>query len=205
MAKIEIHDISELIKIGYPPKMIKKILDEVLILSLQVKDDYPDYKEWFQKKQIPGIYDNTRNIIIAHINERIVGFASLKKTATEKKICTFYVEKSFRKNKIGTILVEKSIAYLEEEKPLITIPMDKLHEFIKISNKYNWEISDIKENLYRTTTPEVIVNGELKGTVSEIEIPKKLSKVYRIYKISCLRKKLKNLSFHTVKKKIETL
>ena len=31
----------------------------------------------------------------------------------------------------------KIVNYLEEEKPLITIPMDKLNEFIKISNKYN--------------------------------------------------------------------
>lgn len=191
MSKIEIHNIQELIKQGYPHEVIKSLLNQVLELSLLVKQDYPDYKNWYTNTQIPGIYDNTRNIIIAHINDRIVGFVSLKKTSAEKKICTFYVEKNFRKNKIGTILVEKAIEYLEESQPLITIPMDKLNDFIKISNRYNWQVTDIKENLYRATTPEVIVNGRKEIEVQKIEIPKQISKVYRIYKIEVLKNFLK--------------
>ncbi len=182
MNKIQIEDLNELIKKGYPKEYIDKLLNTILILSLQVKEDYPDYKTWYQEKQVPGIYDGTRNIIIAHYNERVLGFASLKKTNSEKKICTFYVEKSFRKNQIGTMLMEKAVTYLEEERPLITIPLNKLNDFIKLANKYNWKITDIKENLYRTTTPEVIVNGSL----AEIEEIKKtqpsFSKVYRLYK-----------------------
>ena len=184
MSKIEIHNLEELILQKYPQETIKKLLNDVLILSLLVKDDYPDYKEWYLEKQVPGLYDGTRNIIIAHINDRIVGFISLKKTKEEKKICTFYVEKTFRKNKIGTILVEKAIEYLETEKPLITIPMDKLNQFIKIANKYNWEISDIKENLYRTTTPEVIVNGTIEEKNGILISSKSIEKTYKIYKIT---------------------
>ena len=121
----------------------------VLCGSMKVKDDYPDYRTWYQTIQIPGIYNGTRNIIIAHIKERIVGFISLKKTSEEKKICTFYVEKNFRRNKIGMLLAAKAVEYLEEDKPLITIPLDKLNEFAHIAAKYDWQISDIKENLYR--------------------------------------------------------
>ena len=117
MAKIEIHNLNELIQQNYPQEIVEKIIQEVLMLSMLVKNDYPDYKEWYTKVQVPGLYTNERNIIIAHINERIVGFVSLKKTKTEKKICTFYVEKSFRRNKIGTILVEKAIEFLEESRP----------------------------------------------------------------------------------------
>ena len=167
---IQIKDIREMIKEGYPKETIENLLQQVLIFSLQVKKDYPDYKTWFLTKQIPGIFDSTRNLIIAHIKDRLVGFVSLKKTDTEKKICTFYVEKSFRKNKIGTILVEKAIAYLEEEKPLITIPMDKLGDFIKIGNHYGWKISDIKQGLYREDIPEVIVNDELRQTEKYLPI-----------------------------------
>ena len=190
MNKIEIHDIQELLKQGYSVEYINKILNKILILSIQVKDDYPDYRQWFQTVQIPGIYDGTRNIIVAHINDKIVGFVSLKKT-DEKKICTFYVEKNYRKNKIGALLAEKAINYLEEEKPLITIPMDKLHEFIKIASKYNWEVTEIKENLYRTTTPEVIVNGSISTTQTILQDNEKtLKKVYRIYKMITLKKKI---------------
>ena len=74
MNKIEIHDIQELLKQGYSVEYINKILNKILILSIQVNDDYPDYRQWFQTVQIPGIYDETRNIIVAHINDKIVGF-----------------------------------------------------------------------------------------------------------------------------------
>ena len=187
MNKIEIHDIQELLKEGYSAEYISNILTNILILSMKVKDDYPDYKQWFQTIQIPGIYDGTRNIIVAHINNKIVGFVSLKKT-TEKKICTFYVEKNYRKNKIGSLLAEKAISYLEEEKPLITIPMDKLQEFIKIASKYNWEVTEIKENLYRTSTPEVIVNGSIQEKNYILpQNDKTLRKTYKIYKITTLK------------------
>ena len=147
MSKIEIHNLQELIQQNYPQETVEKMLQQILVLSMQVKQDYPDYRNWFLNTQVPGLYDNTRNIIIAHIKERIVGFVSLKKTEEEKKICTFYVEKGFRQNKIGTILVEKAIEYLEEDKPLITIPLSKLHEFIRIGERLGWQITDIKEKI----------------------------------------------------------
>ena len=193
MSKIEIHNIDELIKENYPIEIIQKLLQDVLVLSMQVKNDYPDYKNWYQTIQVPGIYDGTRNIIIAHIGERIVGFVSLKKTPEEKKICTFYVEKTFRRNQIGSLLATKAVEYLEEDKPLITIPMDKLHEFTKIAEKYGWEISDIKENLYRTTTPEVIVNGSIHDLSTNKAPEKNLKKVYRIYKITKIKNYITDL------------
>lgn len=201
MPKIEIHNLEELIKQNYPTEYVEKLIYQVLILSMQVKTEYPEYKSWFLTTQVPGIYDGTRNIIIAHIKDRIVGFVSLKKTKEEKKICTFYVEKNFRKNKIGTILVEKAIEYLETEKPLITMPLSKLNEFTRIGEKYNWEISDIKENMYRLNNPEVIVNGELEEKAKIIVPSKSLKKTWRIYKI-CNQK---NLWKNTVKNVIKQM
>ena len=193
MAKIEIHNLNELIQQNYPQEIFEKMIQEVLALSMIVKNDYPDYKAWYTKVQVPGLYTNERNIIIAHINDKIVGFVSLKKTPTEKKICTFYVEKNYRRNQIGTILVEKAIEFLEEARPLITIPMDKLNEFIRIANKYNWEITDIKENLYRTNTPEVIVNGIITDTNQSLTQEKSLQKVYKIYKIERIKQVIKTI------------
>lgn len=195
MSKIEIHDIKALIDENCPPEMIKNLLDQVLKISIIVKKDYPDYKNWYLNTQIPGLYDNKRNIIIAHIKNRIVGFVSLKKTKEEKKICTFYVEKSFRKNQIGTILVKKANEYLETDKPLITIPLNKLNEFTRIGEKYNWEISDIKENLYRLNNPEVIVNGNLEVPEEKEMIEKSLKKTWRIYKISRYKQKFNYMNY----------
>jgi predicted methyltransferase len=103
------------------------------------------------------------------------------------------VEKKFRKHQIGTLLATKAVEYLEEDKPLITIPMDKLHEFTRIGEKYNWVITDIKENLYRTTTPEVIVNGKTPELSTGKTNEKSLTKVNRIYKIKKLKASIKDL------------
>lgn len=135
MPKIEIHNLEELIKQNYPTEIVENLIYQVLILSMQVKTEYPEYKNWFLTTQVLGIYDGTRNIIIAHIKDRIVGFVLLKKIVDEKKICTFYVE------------------------------------------KYNWKISDIKENLYRLNNPEVIVNGELEDKAKIIIPSKSLKKM----------------------------
>ena len=102
------------------------------------------------------------------------------------------MEKRFRKNQIGSRLVEKSIEFLETEQPLITIPMDKLNEFVRIGNKYNWKVTDIIENLYRINNPEVIVNGELIETnLSTETVNKTLSKVYRDYKFITMKESIK--------------
>jgi hypothetical protein len=161
MNKIEIDDLNSLIKKGYPAEYIKKIIDDVLNISIMIRGEYPDYKGWFLDKQVPGIYDGSRNIIVAHINDRVVGFANLKKDETEKKICTLYIAPSFRKNKIGDILVEQAMSWLECENPLITIPTSKLGGYIRIAHKYNWIVTDIKDGLYRINDPEVILNGAL--------------------------------------------
>ena len=47
------------------------MLQQILVLSMQVKQDYPDYRNWFLNTQVPGLYDNTRNIIIAHIKKEL--------------------------------------------------------------------------------------------------------------------------------------
>lgn len=86
---IRITNIRQLIKDNYPQEMVEKMINEVFRLSLQVEGDYPDYPQWFRTVQVPGIFDDTRNIIITHDKSQILGFVSLKKTATEKRFAHF--------------------------------------------------------------------------------------------------------------------
>ena len=192
MSKIEIHDLNELIKQQYPISYIKKIINDTLLLSLLVKTDYPDYKEWFLTKQVPGIYDGSRNIIVAHIEDKIIGFVSLKKDIQEKKICTFYIANNFRRNKIGYLLTHRAIEWLECEKPLITIPSDKLGPYIKIAKKYDWILTDIEDGLYRNNNPEVIVNGFVNTPESE-EVNQKRKSLTNIWFFYNYNKLINNL------------
>lgn len=202
MAKIEIDSLNDLINKKYSVEYINKIIDDVLYLSMLVKHDYPNYREWFITKQVPGLYDGSRNIIVAHMNSQIVGFISLKKDATEKKICTFYIAKTFRKNKVGSILALKAIEWLECDKPLITIPTDKLGDFIRIAKRYDWTVTDIKDGLYRINNPEIILNGFVNDvnvdTISSKVKTKSISHIWYFY----LYNKLINSLLFMIKKNI---
>ena len=68
--------------------------------------------------------------------------------------------------------------------------MNKLNEFIKIGNYYNWEITDIKENLYRTSTPEVIVNGTIEEKNGILLPSTSIEKVYKLYLITRIKQSI---------------
>ena len=71
--------------------------------------------------------------------------------------------------------------------------MNKLNEFIKIGNYYNWQITDIKENLYRTTTPEVIVNGTLEEKNGILLQSTSIEKVYKLYRIERIKQTISTI------------
>lgn len=160
MTKIKYFSLKELIKNGLSNEELEKISLEVLKITLPIKDDYPDYKDWFLNKQVKGIGVD-RDIIIATYNNEIVGVSSIKGDIEEKKICTLYIKECFRKNRIGLNLVKISCEELETSKPLITISSNKLDEYKKIISKYNWECDESIPNLYRNDTDEYVFNGSL--------------------------------------------
>jgi len=135
-----------------------KIIDEILKITLPIKDDYPDYKNWFLNTHIPGI-GLDRDIIFTVYKNDIVGIANVK--ISEKKICTLYIKPGFRSNKIGTELVKYCMDYLDTSKPLITISSNKIHLFNKIIKKNNWEYSESLSNYYTSGSDEYVFNGSL--------------------------------------------
>lgn len=92
--KVKYYSLKELINKNTPIEIIDKIIMEILKVTLPVKEDYPEYKNWFLNKQVKGI-SLDRDIIFAVYNNEIVGVSSIKGDSIEKKICTLYVKKMF--------------------------------------------------------------------------------------------------------------
>ena len=172
---IKYYSLKELIKKGLSTEEIDKIVFDILEVTLKVKDDYPGYKEWFLNKQVKGIGID-RDIIFAVYNDEIVGVSSIKYDDSEKKICTLYIKKCFRKNQIGSRLVKISCEELETLKPLITISSNKLPEYRRIISKYNWECDESIAGLYSKDTDEYVFNGSL--YVRKNSLDKSLVKKY---------------------------
>ena len=70
---IKYYSLSKLILDGIN---IEPIIDQILYITISAKTTYPEYTEWFLQKHIPGIYEGTRDTIIAVHNEKIVGVST---------------------------------------------------------------------------------------------------------------------------------
>ena len=157
---VRYYSLKDLINKNTPIDILDKIIMEILKVTLPVKEDYPEYKDWFLNKQVKGI-NIDRDIIFAVYNNEIVGVSSIKGDSNEKKICTLYVKKCFRKNSIGTNLVNLSCEELETDKPLITISSNKLYDYRKIILERDWECNEVIDDLYKLNSDEYVFNGSL--------------------------------------------
>jgi len=160
MSKIKYYSLKKLINDGISPEEIDKIVMNILKVTLPIKDDYPEYKDWFLNKQVKGI-NTDRDIIFAVYNEEIVGVSNIKGDILEKKICTLYIKECFRKNSIGSNLIKLSCEELETDKPLITISSNKIYDYRKIIIKNQWELSEELNNFYKTNSDEYVFNGSM--------------------------------------------
>ena len=135
---------------------------EIYNITNFINKDYPQYKEWFFKTQLPQIKTNERNILFIRnpINyNEIIAMTCLKKNKEEQKICTLYVSKKFRALGIGSTIIEESIKWLGTTTPLITFPEHKQDMFKNFIKKYNWQLTKTIENLYNNNSNELCYNG----------------------------------------------
>ena len=132
-----------------PKSEFKKLLKRIYKITDFIREDYPDYKDWFFKKQLDGVLNGERNILFVRNSlksNEIIAVASLQKSNNEKKICTLYVKDKYRKKGIGGRLIEESMEWLETNNPMITFPAYKLIMFNTLIQKYNWHLTEVKPN-----------------------------------------------------------
>ena len=158
------------------------LLDEEEFLNLAIQiykvtnfmcKDYPNYKNWYFEKQLSSIKDDERNIFFIRNpknKNEIIAVSSLKRNNEEKKICTLYVIKEFRGLGIGSKLIEKSLKWLNTKNPVFTFPDYKLEIFKPIIEKYNWELTEVIDNLYNEGIKELCFNGKTLNTIKKYNI-----------------------------------
>lgn len=169
--------VLELIRDHYPQEIIDHLIADVLEMTLAAKKDYPEFATWFMEKHVPGLYNGTRDIVLAISKNEIIGIANLKNDG-EKKICTLYIKPLRRRKKEGLLLVERSFDFLGTETPLITMPISKVKDFFPIIKKYGWSLDDKIEDCYKDNTTELIFNQSLEPLSIHDSLPDTLEKIY---------------------------
>lgn len=135
----------------------------IYMITTSLRNDYPNYSEWFFNKQLPEtINSEKRNILFVRNSENmVISMACLKKDGIEQKICTLYVSAKYRGLGIGEAVVEEAIKWLGTTKPFITFADSKLEMFKPIINKYGWNLIQIVPNFYKDGVQELCFNGTL--------------------------------------------
>lgn len=138
---------------------ILNICNEIYLLCNDIKKDYPGFAIWLYKLQLEeSINSDKRDILFVRCDNKIIAFVLLKKYKEEKKICSIYVDPNYRRQKIGTKLLNASFDYLVTTKPLITIRDYKIDYFKSIIKKYDWQLTDELNNYYGKDTKEYCYN-----------------------------------------------
>lgn len=136
---------------------------------------YPGIFDWFSQIFIPGLKNGSRDILVYTVNNDSAGVALLKNQIEEKKICTFFVKNQYRNNGIGKSLFGKCLKILGTNKPMITVPGERLYQFSNIFKYYDLKLEQVVENYYRNLSTEYVFNGNLAtktGSNYESSIPR---------------------------------
>lgn len=140
-------------------KNFSKATNEIYLLTDYNHKQYQEYLKWYYTKNIPRVLNGTGDIIFYLDGLTVAGLAILKKDLEESKICTLMINEEYRKKGYSKELLENSFDYLGTDKPLITIPANRIEEFKSIITTYDWKES-IRTDKY--LSEEIIFNAPKK-------------------------------------------
>ena len=135
------------------------LANKIYMITVFMKNDYPNHKKWFFTRQLPEtLYSDRRNILFVKDKDEIVGVANLLKDENEKKICTLYVKSEYRRQGIGSMLVEESIKWLNTKYPIISFTKKSYNICKPFIDKYNWKLTRIIKGFYKEGVEELFFN-----------------------------------------------
>jgi len=150
------------------PDSIRKFIIQYMLKEINdlIENDiimvYPNFKVWLETKVKPDLLANTgsRDLILILENNtgKLAGFAIVKDTEEEKKICTFRVHEKYRRSGCGKWLMEECLCRLKTTSPVITVSSKYIGQFEKIFDKFKFVQTNMIENMYVNGMNEYIYN-----------------------------------------------
>ena len=116
-----------------------------------IRTYYPGFDIWFDRTVLPSL-GKDRAILLARIDGELAGFCVLKRTSSERKICTLYVYEGFRSRGVGS---------LGEWFPLVTVPEELLPVDERFFRRFGFRLSGSRVGLYRGEKREFFFNRTL--------------------------------------------
>ena len=121
---------------------------------------YPGFYKWWDIKVLPGILSGQRFVCLAYSSGILAGIMVLKNTE-EKKISSLYVFPDFRKQGIGTALIQVAIRVLRTNTPVISVPEPLETAFTPLLQSFGFQEKYRYPDYYMAGITEIVYNGLL--------------------------------------------
>lgn len=149
--------------------------NQLPVLTKSIGSSYPGHFEWLSNVFLGGLRDGNRGYSFAIDNNKftdvcgghmvqmykLAGCALLKNTDEEKKICCLFVDPEYRYQGIASHLIENSFEMLGTDKPLMTVAENNLSQLQKLINRYDFELTSVRDSVYRRGIKEYYYNEGL--------------------------------------------
>ena len=122
---------------------------------------YPNFDDWFWNKVVPSTVTGDSDLILAEEHDQLVGVA-MTKAGDDPKIRCLRVIPEYANRGIGIHLIDRSLKLLGHDKPMITVPEEKIHELSRIViNRFGFDLQYVDRGLYRPAKLEYQFNGQV--------------------------------------------
>jgi hypothetical protein len=143
-----------------------KWTEEVFACLAHLEETYPGFRAWYYDKIGDLRPSEERAIFIRWVNgRRPLGIAIAKRSLTERKLCTLWVDHAARASGVAAELGSEAFAWLGTTKPLFTVPEERIAEFKGLLNRWDFRAEQVLNGYYRLGKAEYVFNGRLQATV----------------------------------------
>lgn len=133
----------------------------IYLFLMEANMQYPAFSVWYGNLFTDDLkLKPEREIIVCEKEYEIAGVTILKSTKEEAKICTVYVAEQYRHNGLGRRLMELSIEWLENEKPVMILDKSKEPDFTGILKHFGFVFQEENYGLHNPGKVELIYNGK---------------------------------------------
>lgn len=117
------------------------------------------FESWSEKIYEESLKNKNYNILVAKLGSKIVGFISMYCAVDEGYICNIAVEKSHRKQGIGTSLISEIITYSQNKNlKFLTLEVRESNtETVKFYEKLGFDKLGVRKNFYLNPTENAVI------------------------------------------------
>ncbi len=127
---------------------------------------YPGFDDWLRNKVGDGLLDGSRRVVIYRDKTRVAGIAIAKRTVDERKLCTLWVDRTARRRKIASALASVVFQWLGTDRPLFTVPEERLVEFQGLLK--DWRVRIVSEGARPLSDGEVRIHLQRRAAALHI-------------------------------------